>query len=745
LVSDEWVIVGKRYFLERKGIDMKQFLKKTVILLMTFLAGSTLALAQESSWLFYQSGEKIRALISENDYLWIGTNGGPVRLNITSGEKKYYYNQFGADILKSHIYSIAIDSNGTKWFGTAGGLLSLNGDQWTAYDTSNSALPNNGAWALTLDKKNRIWVGTTGVVNLEEAIFGKGVACFDGESWTVFDTSNSDLPANRVEAICADNEFIWMGTLGGGLAAFNDTSWMIYNTSNSGLPSNGILSLAIAPDSSLWIGSFGGLSHFDGESWTTYNTENTIMPHDAVFTLYVDDEGVVWAGCGMTYNGGLVRIDGSEWTLYNKNNSDLATYDVFSVCKDKTDRLWVGALEGLFSLQQSEWSFYKTGLGTGYLRAVTVDMYGKIWLGGEGLYAYDAVRWESFSPSNSPMPHQEIYGLLSDSQNRIWIGTQDGLALYTNSEWQIFNTDNSEIPGNFIHVLKEDHEGNIWVGTNGGGLGCYDGLNWDVYKRTSGLPSNTVNDIAIDNASTVWVATVNGLGVYNGSEWIKLNTTNSGLPSNNLIAVASDNRSGEDEILWIGTNDAGLTCYDRINWTTWNTSNSDIPSDQIQALALDQRGIVWIGTYYGLVSFNGTQFTIHPELENKNIESIYIDEENTKWITVWGEGLAVYNESGLVKIDNISPNLPQKFTLFPNYPNPFNPTTTIRYSLPEASHVTLNIYDITGRLVEQLVNQHTPAGYHTVSWDATSHSSGVYIARLKAGSFVKTQKMVLMK
>jgi hypothetical protein len=87
----------------------------------------------------------------------------------------------------------------------------------------------------------------------------------------------------------------------------------------------------------------------------------------------------------------------------------------------------------------------------------------------------------------------------------------------------------------------------------------------------------------------------------------------------------------------------------------------------------------------------------------------------------------------------------EEFRLFANYPNPFNPVTHIEFSLPEPAQITLNIYDITGRLVEQLVNQHIPAGYHTVTWDASSYSSGVYIARLKAGSSIKTQKMVLMK
>ncbi len=92
-----------------------------------------------------------------------------------------------------------------------------------------------------------------------------------------------------------------------------------------------------------------------------------------------------------------------------------------------------------------------------------------------------------------------------------------------------------------------------------------------------------------------------------------------------------------------------------------------------------------------------------------------------------------------------APLLPKEYTLQHNYPNPFNPITSLCFGLPERTHVTLTVYDITGRLVEQLINQHIPAGYHTVTWDASRYSSGIYIALMQAGDFVKAQKMVLMK
>lgn len=89
--------------------------------------------------------------------------------------------------------------------------------------------------------------------------------------------------------------------------------------------------------------------------------------------------------------------------------------------------------------------------------------------------------------------------------------------------------------------------------------------------------------------------------------------------------------------------------------------------------------------------------------------------------------------------------LPDRFALEQNYPNPFNPTTTISFSLPEATGARLEVYNILGQRVASLVNQAMPAGYHNISFDARALSSGMYIYRLEAGQKVLTRKMMLLK
>ena len=95
-------------------------------------------------------------------------------------------------------------------------------------------------------------------------------------------------------------------------------------------------------------------------------------------------------------------------------------------------------------------------------------------------------------------------------------------------------------------------------------------------------------------------------------------------------------------------------------------------------------------------------------------------------------------------------SLPAEYTLDQNYPNPFNPVTTIRFGLPEASEVRLNIYNTRGQLVRTLANGSFEAGYHTIRWDAANQtgakvSSGIYFYQLIAKDYYKVKKMILLK
>lgn len=102
------------------------------------------------------------------------------------------------------------------------------------------------------------------------------------------------------------------------------------------------------------------------------------------------------------------------------------------------------------------------------------------------------------------------------------------------------------------------------------------------------------------------------------------------------------------------------------------------------------------------------------------------------------------NDNGIT-IPNEIDETPGKFALEQNYPNPFNPSTNINFNLPISSQVTLKVYNILGQEVATLVNGRLASGLHTVKFDASGLSSGMYLYRIEAGSFVQNKKMMLIK
>lgn len=111
-----------------------------------------------------------------------------------------------------------------------------------------------------------------------------------------------------------------------------------------------------------------------------------------------------------------------------------------------------------------------------------------------------------------------------------------------------------------------------------------------------------------------------------------------------------------------------------------------------------------------------------------------------------GEYSNPYNFSTSVTgVNMINAEVPKEFKLHGNYPNPFNPATTIRFSIPKSEQVTIKIYNNTGKLVSELLSSYFKQGTYEVQWNAESFSSGVYFYTLESSSFSDTKRMILVK
>ncbi|MBK7379140.1 MAG: T9SS type A sorting domain-containing protein [Ignavibacteriales bacterium] len=135
---------------------------------------------------------------------------------------------------------------------------------------------------------------------------------------------------------------------------------------------------------------------------------------------------------------------------------------------------------------------------------------------------------------------------------------------------------------------------------------------------------------------------------------------------------------------------------------------------------------------YTFLGKNGEQVSVPSDTTEPNIGLI----RNSASIS--------WNAARVTAVGNEYP-LPNKFSLEQNYPNPFNPSTSIQYAIDGRRFVSLKVFDVLGNEVATLVKEEKPTGVYEVNFNATQLSSGIYFYTLKAGSFIETKKLILMK
>jgi len=120
---------------------------------------------------------------------------------------------------------------------------------------------------------------------------------------------------------------------------------------------------------------------------------------------------------------------------------------------------------------------------------------------------------------------------------------------------------------------------------------------------------------------------------------------------------------------------------------------------------------------------------------------------STNYSAYGGIWPSIFNVKKLTPIDgkNSPPDIPDSYSMEPAYPNPFNPTATIRYALPKADRVRITVYNMLGQRVRVLINKRQNAGHHEVTFHSRQLASGVYLYRIVAGDFTKVKKITLVK
>ncbi len=232
-----------------------------------------------------------------------------------------------------------------------------------------------------------------------------------------------------------------------------------------------------------------------------------------------------------------------------------------------------------------------------------------------------------------------------------------------------------------------------------------------VYITGSGSENQFVNNI-FANKSGGFTYDVNSPALIGMSDYNDLYTTGSNIArwSNNALATLADLQS------------ASSMDANSIAANPGFVSNTDL---HVTAAALDS-----VGTPLTRVTTD-----IDGQTRDANKPDIGADEFIAGATPIDDEPGSVQPGSGL----------PKKFVLYQNYPNPFNPTTQIRYGLPKASDVKVDVYNTLGQKVLTLFDGRQTAGYHIITWNPRDAASGVYFYRIQAGSYVKIMKMLFIK
>ena len=304
------------------------------------------------------------------------------------------------------------------------------------------------------------------------------------------------------------------------------------------------------------------------------------------------------------------------------------------------------------------------------------------------------------------------------------------------------------------------------------------GFTWDSDTRLTNNPSDSYNpSVSADesNVNVVWYDFRDGDGeIYfkrssdSGMNW-EADTRLTNIPGSSIspciFATASivhvvwqDNRDGAHKIFYKHSTDEGIT-WGQDTCLTFYEDSSFLPSVAASGSVVH---IVWAHEFplnreifYKRSTDNGLTWDSDIRLTNATAESWLPSATISDTIlhVVWRDerdgNTEIYykrnTNANISAVEDDQTYIPRHFSLEQNYPNPFNPSTTISWQLPEASNVTLKIFNSLGREVETLVNEEKPAGTYELTWNAANLPSGVYFYRLQAGEFVEAKKMILIK
>ena len=701
-----------------------------------------LAVAPDDATVIYAGGIDLHKSIDS------GTNW-----TMLSAWHTYYANMYDLEYVHADQHSFAFRPGypNTAIFGNDGGIH-MTSDSGAVFTAKNSGYnvtqfystaihPTTGEYyflAGSQDNGTQQFTNASGIVSTYEVTGGDGAYCFIDQT----------DPNYQITSYIYNN---WRISSDGGSSFSNltdDNTGRFINPADYDDNSD-ILYSAVNADSIKRIHDISGSYYSDYMSVTLGATASHIRASD--------------------YSTNVIYVGTSSGRLYKISNANSSGPSSVEITGSNFPTSWISCVE----LGGSDNDILVTFSNYGIKSVWETKNGGATWENKEGNLPDMPVRWALYNPNN---------------RNEVFLATEVGIwrtESFDSSSptWMPSNSGLANVRVDMLQIRESDYL--VVAATHGRGFfstsAFSSGIRITLSDITGSEDENTIVTLnatgSVTNAIT-FTASTDTTAV--SASIVDTILTLTPIPNwhglANVTVYAADGNSTDStsfKLTVAPVNDAPTafewvsSALDTINITRsnltdtytlqWGTSTDAADGDSINYLVYAK-----IGVYPAEEIYDTTVTTLsrtYQEILDNVFEGSPVNAATVKYSVSATDGTDTVKVTGDDRVvfvnryeylSTVSEGIPLEFALHENYPNPFNPTTTLRFDLPDISDVTLTIYNMLGQRARTINMNDTPAGYHSIKWNATNDygdpvGAGVYLYQLRANQYVKTKKMVLLK
>lgn len=466
-------------------------------------------------------------------------------------------------------FDILIDAQNDKWIHSKFSLTKFDGVNFTDFNSQNSGITGSEIFDIALDSLNRICAMVHSPLYSELCIF-------DGNTWTYINPTNTPVMAGNsfYEVYIKGNKIIMSsGGFSNSVIIFDGNNWSTHAGGDA------IFDVYIDKDNNFWAAGLTTVSKLIGNQWNDYMRYSAGLSEHNNYNIFVDSRDRFWAANG---NGGIQIFNCPKWESYGPFNQGLYPSPQTlssvgaAVCEDSFGNIWFAyqstngtvvkipngnyqnyATWQTFDLNNSPVSWVEESFADGFGNVFFYSDYGT------HMYNNNTNTWTTWDLTNSPLQY-DSYGFGTDSGGKAYFGGYQQLAIYNNGVWDSIYLPAAGANVTAVNDIAFDSQNNMWLATDEG-VWKFNGSGWTMWDEgNSAIVANHVSSIEISPDGIVYVSSFSALGnfnggisVYDGAAWSSFTIENSELPGEQIDDIDLDSRGN----LWINTFTQGVTVY----------------------------------------------------------------------------------------------------------------------------------------------------------------------------------------